>query len=70
MGAALELLTAASTDEVHQMIEGKLSSASSVQVVFKPSGALHNENGEFIRRDPEIEEETEAHVEIGEQWGS
>ena len=57
------------------MIEGKLSSdghePSSVQVVFKPSEALHNENGKIIRRDPEIEEETEAHVEIGEsQAGS
>ena len=77
VGAALELPTAASTDEVRQIIEGKLSrdshEPSSVQVVFEPSGALalHDENGEFVRKDPEIQEDTEAHVETGEsQAGS
>jgi len=77
VGAALELPTAALIDEVHQMKERKLfgdgHEPSSVQVVFEPSGALalHDENGEFIRKDPEIEEDTEAHVETGEsQAGS
>ena len=70
--AALELLTAALTDKVRQMIEGKLSSdghePSGVQVIFEPSGVmdLHDEEGEFVRKEPDDAAETETHAEESE----
>jgi len=72
VGSALGLPTAASTDEVRQMIEGELlrkgHEPSCVQIVFEPSGvmALHDEDGEFIRKEPEVIAEPERPVEDGE----
>ena len=56
---ALGLPTSASTEEVRQMIEGKLEDQSrqlsDVQVVVQPPGkiSLHDEGGEFLAIPPE-----------------
>ena len=59
VGRALGLPTSASTEEVRQMIEGKLEDQSrqpsNVQVVIEPPGkiSLHDEGGEFLAIPPE-----------------